>query len=69
MRKEIREGSTVRQKSGGPHMKVQFVFLNRDGGGRVRCTWTNGTKKISQIFDLEDIEQTLGPSRADETAH
>jgi uncharacterized protein YodC (DUF2158 family) len=57
MRKEIRVGSTVRPKSGGPDMKVEMVFLNRDGG-QVRCNWTNGTKKISQMFDLGEVEQT-----------
>jgi uncharacterized protein YodC (DUF2158 family) len=57
MRKEIRVGSTVRLKSGGPHMKVEAVFLNRDGG-RVRCTWTDGTRRISKLFDLDDVEQT-----------
>jgi uncharacterized protein YodC (DUF2158 family) len=57
MRKEIRVGSTVRLKSGGRDMKVEAVFLNRDGG-RVRCTWTDSTKRISQVFDLDDIEQT-----------
>jgi len=36
---------------------IWAVFLNRDGG-RVRCTWTDGTKRISQVFDLDDIEQT-----------
>ena len=59
MRREIRVGSTVRPKSGGPHMphmKVEIVFLNRDGG-RVRCTWTDGTKRISQMFDLDAVEQ------------
>jgi uncharacterized protein YodC (DUF2158 family) len=57
LRDEIRVGTTVRPKSGGPYMKVEFVFLNRDGG-RVRCTWTDGTKKISKLFDLEEVEQT-----------
>ena len=38
-------------------MKVEMVFLKRDGG-QVRCNWTNGTKKISQMFDLEEVEQT-----------
>ena len=57
MRKEIRVGSTVRPKSGGPDMKVEIVFLKWNGG-QVRCNWTNGTKKISQMFDLEEVEQT-----------
>jgi len=56
MRKEIRVGSTVRLKSGSPDMKVEVIFLNRDGG-RVRCIWTDGTKRISQIFDLDAVEQ------------
>jgi hypothetical protein len=38
-------------------MKVEAVFLNRDGG-RVRCTWTDGTRRISKLFDLEEVEQT-----------
>jgi hypothetical protein len=38
-------------------MKVEAVFLNRDGG-RVRCTWTDGTRRISKLFDLDDVEQT-----------
>jgi len=56
MRKEIRAGSTVRLKSGGPHMNVEVIFLHRDGG-RVRCIWTDGTKTISQMFDLDAVEQ------------
>jgi hypothetical protein len=39
-------------------MKVEeAIFLTRDGG-QVRCTWTDGTKRISQMFDLEAVEQT-----------
>jgi uncharacterized protein YodC (DUF2158 family) len=57
MRSEIQAGSIVRLKSGGPHMKVEAIFLNRDGG-RVRCFWTDGTKRISQMFDLDAVEQT-----------
>ena len=57
MHNEIRVGSTVRPKSGGPDMKVEIVFLKQDGG-RVRCTWTDGTKRISQMFDLNAVEQT-----------
>ena len=56
MRNEIRVGSTVRLKSGGPDMKVEAIFLDRDGG-RVRCIWTDGTKRISQMFDLDAVEQ------------
>jgi uncharacterized protein YodC (DUF2158 family) len=57
MRKEIRVGCIVRPKSGGPHMKVEAIFLTRDGG-QVRCTWPDGTKRISQMFDLKAVEQT-----------
>ena len=57
MRKEIRVGSTVKPKSGGPDMKVEIVFLKWNGG-QVRCNWTNGTKRTSKMFDLEDVEQT-----------
>ena len=56
MRKEIRVGSTVRLKSGGPHMTVEVIFLDRDGG-QVRCIWTDDTKRISQMFDLDAVEQ------------
>jgi uncharacterized protein YodC (DUF2158 family) len=54
--KKIRVGSAVRLKSGGPDMKVEVIFLDRDGG-RVRCIWTDGTKRISQMFDLDAVEQ------------
>jgi uncharacterized protein YodC (DUF2158 family) len=57
VRNEIRVGSTVKPKSGGPHMKVEAILLNWDGG-RVRCTWTDGTKRISKVFDLDAVERT-----------
>jgi uncharacterized protein YodC (DUF2158 family) len=58
MRNEIRVGSIVRLKSGGPHIKVEAIFLNNRGGSQVRCFWTDGTKRISQLFDLDAVEPT-----------
>jgi hypothetical protein len=42
-------------------MKVEAVFLEEDEG-RVRCTWIDRTKRVTEIFDLNDVEQTPEPT-------
>jgi uncharacterized protein YodC (DUF2158 family) len=52
---EIKAGSVVKLKSGGPKMTVEAVFF--DGGSTcVRCSWFDDTKRISQAFELEAVE-------------
>jgi hypothetical protein len=41
-------------------MIVDAVFLEQDEG-RVRCTWIDRAKRVSEIFDLNEVEQTPSP--------
>jgi uncharacterized protein YodC (DUF2158 family) len=52
---EIKGGSVVKLKSGGPKMTVEAVFFD---GSRicVRCSWIDDTKRISQAFELDTLE-------------
>jgi uncharacterized protein YodC (DUF2158 family) len=52
---EVKAGSIVKLKSGGPKMTVEAVFF--DGSGLcVQCTWFDDTKRISQAFELDAVE-------------
>jgi uncharacterized protein YodC (DUF2158 family) len=55
MANEIKIGSIVRLKSGGPNMTVEAIFLDH-GGAWVRCSWFDDTKRISRIFGLDAVE-------------
>jgi uncharacterized protein YodC (DUF2158 family) len=52
---QIGIGSAVRLKSGDQKMTVEAIFPGTGGALRVRCSWSDGTKRISQVFDLEAI--------------
>jgi uncharacterized protein YodC (DUF2158 family) len=56
---QIRSGSIVRLRSGGPAMTVEAIILRADGTLGVRCAWSNDTKRISQIFELDDVLPVL----------
>jgi uncharacterized protein YodC (DUF2158 family) len=52
---EVKAGSIVKLKSGGPKMTVEAVLF--DGSGLcVQCTWFDDTKRISQAFELDAVE-------------
>ncbi len=45
-------GSVVMQRDGSPRMKVAAID---ESAGRIRCTWTQGPAKYSQMFDAKDL--------------
>ena len=55
MADEIKIGSIVRLKSGGPNMTVEAIFSDHEGVW-VRCSWSDDTKRISRTFDLDAVE-------------
>ena len=48
-------GSAVRLRSGGRKMIVEAIFPGTAGALRARCSWSDGTKRISQVFELESL--------------
>jgi uncharacterized protein YodC (DUF2158 family) len=61
---QIGIGSAVRLKSGDQKMIVEAIFPGTAGALRVRCSWSDGTKRISQVFELEAVVPALPHSTA-----
>jgi len=56
---DIRKGSKVILKSGGPIMTVQNIGDYSVSGGTKNgalCIWFDGNKPMEKVFDIEAIE-------------
>jgi uncharacterized protein YodC (DUF2158 family) len=56
MAKQIKVGSIVKLKSGGPKMTVEAVFRDVSKETYVQCSWFEGDKRVEGQFGLEAIE-------------
>jgi len=55
MAEEFKAGDTVRLKSGGPAMTVNWV-ADEQGTMAAYCTWFAGTKKESATFPVTSLK-------------
>ncbi len=51
-------GDVVMHREGSVRMKVSKVEKD---DGRIRCTWTRGPVKRSQLFDAAELTTTIKP--------
>lgn len=66
MAKKFKQGDTVKLRSGGPIMTVEYyvpVAPNDDSSTTVRCAWFDGNKLVHSNFEEDSLvkaEKGLG---------
>ena len=53
---EIKEGSTVRLRSGGPKMTVNEIGLGPNEMPTAWCAWFDGNKTVRDSFPIHSLK-------------
>ncbi len=55
---QLKAGEIVRLKSGGPEMTIEEISRwHESSKDQAKCTWFNGGKIESKIFELTSLEK------------